>query len=600
MKLKNIEVKYKVLVFFIVIAITFIVSNIYIGYRISDIDEKQNLEVSKLDKMIQNSKRQNNSLLLEIRNFSKVQLTTISNLKLYLYISTPIIIIILGSILYFVFVIPLRDSFRTALRAMDKMSKGDMNEPIHIEVMDEVGKVLQSIRIVRVILQGIFCEISSVSNMISDSAKEMRDYADTFISTSEQLTTSAVEASMSVEELANLAQEIANANLEEGDYIKQVYGGIEKSNLAFQSIEKSILELNSIASTSASKASRSSDSAKLALTAMQEIDKNSSNIQSMLSLIKDISKQINLLALNASIEAARAGEAGMGFSVVADEVSNLATKTDSTVREVEKNIILTRSAVKNGVSKVKETEVSIRTIIDDSQKINSKVQSITNMINEQNKEINELQSYSNQMVNIAQVIESTSLMQKDIAIEIKNLVQGVEKELTSITSGSNIILKLAEDKIRIAKFLQTIMDGFQIDNSILIKWDDALKVNIQKIDEQHEKLVSMINQLYNAIQLKNPSKETISSVLKSLVDYVKVHFKTEEDYFKQFNYPYYETHKLEHDAFAGQILSFQKDFDAGVQTIGFELLDFLKDWLVKHILISDKKYSKFLNDKKVF
>ena len=483
---------------------------------------------------------------------------------------------------------------------MDKMTKGEMNEPIQIDVMDEIGRILQSIRVVRVILQGIFCEITSISNMISDSAKEMREYADTFIETSEKLTESSVEASLSVQELANLAQDIADANLQEGKFIKTVSEGIKKANTAFRTIKHSVQDLNSIASESAKNAEISSHSAQLALNAMDEINSNSSNIQSMVSLIKDISKQINLLALNASIEAARAGEAGKGFTVVADEVSNLATKTDATVREVEKNIILTRNAVTNGVKQVKETELSIRKIIDGSKNIDAKVKSITGMISSQNKDMSELENYSDKMVNIAQVIETTSIMQKDIAIEIRNMVLSVEQELKSITNGSNMIVKLANDKIRIAAFLQTIMSGFDIDSSILIKWDDALKVNIQKIDDQHEQLIQMINQLYKVVQTKNPPKDKISSILQSLIKYVQVHFKTEEDLFYQYNYPNSVSHKKEHDKFANQVLEFQKDFELGVQTVGFELLDFLKNWLVKHILVSDKKYSKYLNDKKVF
>ena len=124
--------------------------------------------------------------------------------------------------------------------------------------------------------------------------------------------------------------------------------------------------------------------------------------------------------------------------------------------------------------------------------------------------------------------------------------------------------------------------------------------NIQKIDDQHEQLIQMINQLYKVVQTKNPPKDKISSILQSLIKYVQVHFKTEEDLFYQYNYPNSVSHKKEHDKFANQVLEFQKDFELGVQTVGFELLDFLKNWLVKHILVSDKKYSKYLNDKKVF
>lgn len=121
-----------------------------------------------------------------------------------------------------------------------------------------------------------------------------------------------------------------------------------------------------------------------------------------------------------------------------------------------------------------------------------------------------------------------------------------------------------------------------------IEWNDQYNLNLEHIDLQHQKLVAQINLLDENI-LKGSEQDKIGEILNVLVSYTQKHFRDEEDYMAEINYPELEAHKIEHEALIKEVANFlvkraeDNDFDS------FELLLFLKEWLIDHILQSDKK-----------
>lgn len=130
----------------------------------------------------------------------------------------------------------------------------------------------------------------------------------------------------------------------------------------------------------------------------------------------------------------------------------------------------------------------------------------------------------------------------------------------------------------------------------LMTWKEEYSVNIKVIDSQHKKLVDLLNQIYDATKV-GKGKEVLAKILSELVSYTKVHFTTEEEFFKKFSYPGYLQHKNEHDKLTKQVCDFQDQYETGRATISIEIMQFLRDWLNGHILGTDKKYSEFLNSK---
>jgi hemerythrin len=107
----------------------------------------------------------------------------------------------------------------------------------------------------------------------------------------------------------------------------------------------------------------------------------------------------------------------------------------------------------------------------------------------------------------------------------------------------------------------------------------------------------MINELHEGLKAGH-GKEALGHVLDELVAYTKMHFAREEQYFAKTGYPGAAAHKKEHDELTRQVLEVQAKFKKGaVTSLSFEVMDFLKDWLTKHIQGSDQKYGPHLNAK---
>jgi hemerythrin len=133
----------------------------------------------------------------------------------------------------------------------------------------------------------------------------------------------------------------------------------------------------------------------------------------------------------------------------------------------------------------------------------------------------------------------------------------------------------------------------------LMEWNDKLSVGIKQFDAEHKKLVSMVNELFDAMQA-GKAKDSLGRILDGLITYTKTHFANEERYMREHNYPDLAAHKAEHEALAKQVLDVQAKYRAGANAVlGMEVMTFLKGWLLKHIQGTDKKYTPFLNAKGV-
>ncbi len=132
----------------------------------------------------------------------------------------------------------------------------------------------------------------------------------------------------------------------------------------------------------------------------------------------------------------------------------------------------------------------------------------------------------------------------------------------------------------------------------VIQWTDNLATNVTQFDEQHKKLIKMINDLHDAMS-SGKGKEAAGKVLVDLVNYCGTHFSAEEKLMTTHNYPEYAEHKKLHDDLTRQALELKKGYEQGKPVITIELLTFLRNWLTNHITGTDKKYSAFFKSKGV-
>jgi hemerythrin len=126
----------------------------------------------------------------------------------------------------------------------------------------------------------------------------------------------------------------------------------------------------------------------------------------------------------------------------------------------------------------------------------------------------------------------------------------------------------------------------------LIVWNDKLSIKIKSIDDQHKKLIELINDFYENITNRS-NKENVSQVLSGLKKYIEEHFAFEEKYMKFYHYSDFSRHKQEHDSFIDRVKEIEDKFNSDQTVLSLDITSFLFDWLKKHIMISDKKYSEF-------
>jgi hemerythrin len=123
----------------------------------------------------------------------------------------------------------------------------------------------------------------------------------------------------------------------------------------------------------------------------------------------------------------------------------------------------------------------------------------------------------------------------------------------------------------------------------ILKWDDSMSVQIQEIDDQHKKLISLLNNFYTELQ-DGSVREKLGKLLDGLLEYTDFHFTTEENYMQKFNFEGFESHKNEHAAFIEKVQDVKKRYDEGKMVVSPEVTNYIKDWLVKHIKGTDQEY----------
>lgn len=130
----------------------------------------------------------------------------------------------------------------------------------------------------------------------------------------------------------------------------------------------------------------------------------------------------------------------------------------------------------------------------------------------------------------------------------------------------------------------------------LIEWNDKFSVQVKELDDQHKKLVELLNSLHDAMK-KRESRASLNLILMQLVDYTKYHFAHEEKLMQQCNYADYAAHKQIHETLISKVNGYYSQIQNGQFMLAVELVQFLRDWVINHIGHIDKKYSPCLSAK---
>ena len=128
------------------------------------------------------------------------------------------------------------------------------------------------------------------------------------------------------------------------------------------------------------------------------------------------------------------------------------------------------------------------------------------------------------------------------------------------------------------------------------RWDSTYSVKVKRFDDDHQELFRIINQLYDGMMARR-GQAVLEGVLNDLLRYSEKHFAAEEQVMRSAGYPQVLPQIEQHRRFTDTVKELMTKYQAGWIGMSVELLDFLSDWLKKHITGMDKQYGEFLNAK---
>ncbi len=130
-----------------------------------------------------------------------------------------------------------------------------------------------------------------------------------------------------------------------------------------------------------------------------------------------------------------------------------------------------------------------------------------------------------------------------------------------------------------------------------ILWQKKWETGIKTIDDQHKHFVGIVNRTY-ALNEDGKDKKVLGEILNDLVEFARVHFSTEEEFFEETDYPQTEEHEQKHQELLGKVLDFTRRFEVeqDFSELVNDFLVFLKEWLDNHLVKVDHKYIPWLKE----
>ena len=383
--------------------------------------------VSSSDKASLERFLENTEVVLKAANEATIAAANVSEAKVgrmkIIQVFILIINLIILAAIWFIIQIRISRPLSELNEKVEAIAKGDLSVAIESKGRDEIGSLSESMKtmvnsfnqMIKEILKGSQTVVSSVS-VLMEKAQKTDAGAQNQSSQAHQIATAAEEMSQTITDIARNAAVASETSEEAMKIAHQGKGVAEGAVQTVNNVYTSSLELS---------------------TMVEKLNGRVGEIGDIITVIKDIADQTNLLALNAAIEAARAGEQGRGFAVVADEVRKLAEKTIKATEEISAKISAVQteseqtmrsmehssSEVTKATDYIRQVGDSLTGIVEAVQKVRDQITQIATAVDEQSAASEEVAKNIEKTSSIAKEMEA---MAADVMEEIRRLSQVAE------------------------------------------------------------------------------------------------------------------------------------------------------------------------------
>ncbi|CAK1893824.1 methyl-accepting chemotaxis protein [Vibrio crassostreae] len=315
----------------------------------------------------------------------------------------------------------------------NELSQGNLNVEVNIESKNEIGELLTNMEITIESLRDIVGQVNRSSVRIGEMSESLNQVTNNSSTNATQLNSEMMNISSAVDQLASSTSEIASS----ANHASQVANqATENVAMGLKEVDKTLYEIGS-----------ADESMQVSSQKVTDLHKESMNIGAILEVIKGVSEQTNLLALNAAIEAARAGEQGRGFAVVADEVRTLAKRTQDSASQIDELITSLQRGAKDALESIKESH---STVSDASTQAQQASQNL-HVINQHIQDLNQANSQ------IAVSVDEQDRLTKSLGENAQgaNTIAQSNQESVSSISGA------ASDLTEVAHHLESQVNRFR-------------------------------------------------------------------------------------------------------------------------------------------
>jgi len=361
--------------------------------------------------------------------------------------------LVLGVAIIWIFAIRISRPIMTVSEHMNHLANGDLTQAeIHIKSKDETGQLASAMNHMQSRLKELITNVSKASEKMTNQSKELTHSSYEIKEGSDQIATT-------MQELASGSETQANRTSDLSSTMQYFQGKMEKANEGGKHIYESssdVLEMTNegsqLMSASMGQMTKIDRIVHEAVQKVQGLDVHSQQISKLVSVIKDIAEQTNLLALNAAIEAARAGEHGKGFAVVADEVRKLSEQVSDSVTDITNIVTRIQSesgkvaeSLQDGYKEVEQGTSQIEATGDEFSKIND---SVNNMVNNIRMVTENLASITEDSQQMNRSIEDIAAISEESAAGVEQTSassQQMNASMEGISEHSNDLLELSEE-----------------------------------------------------------------------------------------------------------------------------------------------------------